>query len=432
MSGTVRHARLETRFARAKLKRGRQAHWQAIITGKVHLGYQRWPDESAGRWIFRRWIARKYRRDDGKYSHNQYETSTLGHADDTARANGTTILSYDQAAAAIRAIVDAPAARPHRLKVREAFERYVEFKRTQGGSVADLLSRARVHILPSLGNFVVSDLTAEKLRNWLAALAATPAQTRPKGNHPQYRTEPVSDEDIRRRRASANRVLTMLKAMLNHAYDEGHVSHRDAWGRKLKPFRDVEVARVRYLTVAEAARLINASDQEFRPLVRAALETGARYGELTRLEVSDFNPDAATVTVRKSKTGKARHIVLTQEGAAFFRSHCAGRARDALMFVHGDGQPWRASEQGRPMIEAAERAKLKNVTFHVLRHTYASLCAMNGVPMTVIAANLGHAAGSPVTAKHYAHLAPSHVREAIRAGAPKYNIKPDKRVVPLR
>jgi integrase len=66
------------------------------------------------------------------------------------------------------------------------------------------------------------------------------------------------------------------------------------------PFRDVEVARVRYLTVAEATRLINASDQEFRPLVRAALETGARYGELTRLEVSDFNVDAGTVTIRKS------------------------------------------------------------------------------------------------------------------------------------
>jgi integrase len=431
MSGTVRHARLETRFARARLKRGRQGHWQAIITGKVHLGYQRWPDEAEGRWILRRWIARKYRRD-GKYSHNQYEATTLGRADDTARANGVSVLNYDQAAAAIRAIVDAPAAKPHRLKVREAFERYVEFKRTQGGTVADLLSRARVHILPSLGNFVVSDLTAEHLRRWLAALAATPAQTRPKKNHPQYRTEPVTDEDVRRRRASANRVLTMLKAMLNHAYDEGHLNSRDAWGRKLKPFRDVEVARVSYLTVAEAARLINASDQEFKPLVRAALETGARYGELTRLQVSDFNPDAATVTIRKSKTGKARHIVLTDEGRAFFRQICAGRAGDALMFVHGDGEPWRASEQGRPMEEAAERAKLKDITFHILRHTYASLCAMNGVPLTVIAANLGHVPGSPVTAKHYAHLSPSHLREAIHLGAPRYSIKPDKRVVPIR
>ena len=64
---------------------------------------------------------------------------------------------------------------------------------------------------------------------------------------------------------------------------------------------------------------------EFRPLVRAALETGCRYGELIRLEVHDFNPDAGTVAIHKSKSGKARHVILTPEGAEFFRQHCAGR-----------------------------------------------------------------------------------------------------------
>ena len=89
---------------------------------------------------------------------------------------------------------------------------------------------------------------------------------------------------MRRRRASANRVLTMLKAALNHAYDEGHVSNCDAWGRKLRNrYREVEVARVRYLNLAEAQRLLNACDADFRPLVRAALETGCRYSELARL-----------------------------------------------------------------------------------------------------------------------------------------------------
>ena len=44
--------------------------------------------------------------------------------------------------------------------------------------------------------------------------------------------------------------------------------------------------------------MINASDPDFRPLVQAALETGARYGELAHLEVRDFNPDAGTITIR--------------------------------------------------------------------------------------------------------------------------------------
>ena len=207
-----------------------------------------------------------------------------------------------------------------------------------------------------------------------------PAQTRPKAGAPKFRDAPKTDEDVRRRRASANRVLTMLKAALNHAYDEGHVSHRDSWGRKLKPYRDVEVARIRYLTIEEARRLIHACDAEFRPLVRAALETGARYGELVRLEVADFVPDAGTVTVRKSKTGKARHIVLTSEGAEFFSHHCAGRTGHERMFTHADGSGWKPSEQGRPMAEASERARLKAVTFHALRHSWASAAAMAGVP----------------------------------------------------
>jgi integrase len=355
----------------------------------------------------------------------------LGTADDAQSADGQNVLTFDQAQEKARGIF-ATAGKVHRLTVRQAFARYVDHKTALGASVGDLLSRGTAHILPTLGDLIVSELEAATLRRWLARLAASPAQTRPKKNKPQYQAAPETDEDVRRRRASANRVLTMLKACLNHAYDEGHISNRDAWGRKLKPFRDVEVARIRYLTVAEAQRLINACDGEFRPLVRAALETGARYGELTRLEVCDFNGDAGTVAIRKSKTGKARHIVLTDEGRVFFRRHCAGRGGNELMFVHSDGSGWKASEQDRPMDAANEHAKLKPpITFHGLRHTWASLSVMAAVPLMVVAKNLGHANTSMVE-KHYGHLAPSFIADAIRAGAPKYGIKPDKKVVPLR
>jgi integrase len=288
-----------------------------------------------------------------------------------------------------------------------------------------------VHILPVLGDLVVSELTAEQLRRWLATMAAAPAQRRAKGNKPQYRPEPTTDEEMRQRRASANRVLTMLKAALNHAYDEGHVANRDAWGRRLAPFEKVEVARVRYLTVAEAERLIDTCDPEFRALVRAGLETGCRYGELAQLEVCDFNPDANTLAIRQSKSGKPRHVVLTDEGAAFFRDYCAGRNGHELMFRHGDGSAWQRSEQARPMAEACERARIKPaISFHILRHTWASHAVMNGVPLLVVAKNLGHV-DTRMVEKHYGHLAPSFIADAIRAGAPRYRVTDDKRVTSL-
>jgi integrase len=318
------------------------------------------------------------------------------------------------------------------LTVRQAMARYVDYKRHKGQPVGDLISRSNVHILPTLGDLVVSQLTAEQLRRWLATMAAAPAQRRAKGNEPQYRPEPTTGEEIRQRRASANRVLTMFKAALNHAYDEGHVANRDAWGRRLAPFEKVEVARVRYLTVAEAERLLNACDVEFRALVRAGLETGCRYGELTRLEVCDFNSDASALAIRQSKSGKPRHVVLTDEGAAFFRHHCAGRSGHELMFRHDDGGAWQRSEQARPMAEACTNGKIRPaISFHILRHTWASHAVMNGVPLLVVAKNLGHA-DTRMVEKHYGHLAPSFIADAIRAGAPRYRVKADKRVVPLR
>ena len=96
---------------------------------------------------------------------------------------------------------------------------------------------------------------------------------------------------------------------------------------ELAPFEKVEVARVRYLTVAEAERLINTCEPDFRALVRAGLETGCRYGELTQLEVCDFNPDASTLAIRQSKSGKPRHVVLTEEGAAFLPPSLRGPQR---------------------------------------------------------------------------------------------------------
>jgi integrase len=438
MAGTVRKTdakgkpkSLESRTSRAKLKRGRAPHWVALVPGKVHIGYQRWKGGPAGRWLLRRYIS-SYVSEKGN-NVAKYAVVSFATADDDAPADGVTIMSYEQAVTCAREMIDSPrGGKIARMTVRQAMDRYVEFKRHAGQPVADLLSRSNAHILPHLGDLVVSDLTAERLRRWLAGMANSAAQTRPKAGQPQYRAAPSNDEDVRRRRATANRVLTMLKAALNHAFDEGHVSNRDAWGRKLKPFREVEVARIRYLTVAEAQRLINSADPAFRPLLRAALETGARYSELTRLEVQDFNADAGTVAIRKSKSGKTRHIILTDEGTHFFQQHCAGRSGHELMFQHSDGSGWKASEQGRPMDAANEHAKLKPpITFHGLRHTWASLAVMNNVPLMVVAKNLGHA-DTGMVEKHYGHLAPSFITEALRAGAPRYGIKADKKVVPLR
>jgi integrase len=179
---------------------------------------------------------------------------------------------------------------------------------------------------------------------------------------------------------------------------------------------------IHYLSDAETRRLVNATQGRFRDLVRGALVTGCRYGELTRMRVSDFNASAGTVTVRLSKSGKPRHVVLADEGQSLFEQLTAGRAPQDLIFRRHDGVAWGASHQQRPLEQASRVAKLYPLaTFHILRHTYASSLAMKGVPMGVIAAQLGHS-DTRMTEKHYAHLSPSYVSDTIRAALPALGI----------
>ena len=179
--------------------------------------------------------------------------------------------------------------------------------------------------------------------------------------------------------------------------------------------------------------MINAADRDsgFRDLIHAALLTGARYGELCRLRVGDFAN--GMVAIRTSKTGKPRHVRLTDEGREWFEQICAGRAPDEIMLPNRRlDRAWRKSEQRRPMQEACRRAKITPaVGIHTARHTYASLTVMGGVPLIVVANNLGHS-DTRMVEKHYGHLAASYMDEAIRDGAPRFGMVAPGNVAALK
>jgi integrase len=112
------------------------------------------------------------------------------------------------------------------------------------------------------------------------------------------------------------------------------------------------------MTIPEYQRLMNASEAQFRPLVQAALQTGCRYGELHALKAQDFNPESGTIHIRTSKSGKARHVILTAEGVKLFKRLTAGLGRDALILQRDDGSPWKLGLQGRRIADACARANI--------------------------------------------------------------------------
>ena len=312
------------------------------------------------------------------------------------------------------------------LTVKTAVENYLE--NLSARAAHDGRRQAAAFIYPTLADVEISSLTADVLRKWLHALAKVPARVRTRAGQPQqHRAFDGSDEHVRRRRASVNRIWTVLRAALNAAFHDGLVAV-DQW-RRVKPFKGVDAARLRYFTVTEAQRLINASDPAFRPLVQAALATGCRYGELCQLEVADFHADSGTVVIRRSKTGKVRHVVLTTEGIAVFQQLTVGRAGHEIVLRRADGTSWGRGHQTVPMRLACARARIDPPTgFHTLRHTWASLSVMSGMPLMIVAKNLGHS-NTRMTEAHYAHLAPSFVADTVREHAPVFGFAPDEKAV---
>ena len=427
MARTVRDAKLETRTARGQLKPATKPYFRAIDTG-LHLGYRK--GKTGGVWVMRRYLG-----DQG------YSVEKIGTADDTLDADGATILTFAQAQGIARKLftergrVDAglPAEQAGPYTVKDCLDEYVTWLGQHGKTAADTRRRVDALILPTLGKIECAKLTTKQVADWLTAMAGEGARIRTKKTEAQ-RFREVADDDPeearRRRHASANRVLTILKAALNRAWRDKKIASDHAW-RAVKPFREADAARVRYLTVAEAKRLINASAPDFRKLVQAALLTGARFGELAALEVGDFNPDSGTIHIRKSKSGKARHVVLTEEGQDFFKNVGVGRSPRDRMLVRADGSRWGENHQSRPMLAACAAAKIDPpASFHTARHTYASHTIMNGAPLMVVAKNLGHA-DTRMVEKHYGHMSPSFVADAIRAAAPRFGFKSDDKVAVL-
>jgi integrase len=426
MARTVRNPKIDTRTARQRLAVRREPYWTVISAGCA-LGYRR--GAKGGTWIA------KFRDEDGKR-----HLEALGAADDAREADELTVFSFAQAQAKARDWFEvkarhqtgdlAPLDRPY--TVADALADYRADYVRRGGKAADRLDwSAAAWIIPELGNIELAKLTKRRIEGWHQKIAETPARLRTKpGARQKHREADDSPDSLRRRRSTANRVLTNLKAALNQAHREGKCASDDAW-RTARAFREADAARLRYLSDDEARRLTNACPPDFRALVAGALLTSCRYGELAAMTVDDFNPDAGTLRVGVSKSGKPRHVVLTREGRDFIAQRAAGRPGSARLFLRSNGKPWRKSEQQRPLSAACAAARIDPpVNFHGLRHTYASRLAMRGVPLAVIAQQLGHA-DIRMVERHYGHLAPSYVADTVRAAFGTLGILEPSNVVPM-
>ncbi len=409
MARSVRGGSLESRSARLKLKPRSKPFYVAAGRRGLHLGYRRLSGRNGS------WVRREYLGTAGNY-----QTTGIGQADDYSDADGLQVLDYFQALE--RLGMQPMASQEGAYTVRLAVEDHLRFMRRERKTAADTASKLRSYVLPFFADRLVAELTADDFAGWLEWALKHQPQGRRKAPSKPAATVLPAPERLRRKRATLNRVINAMKAALNRAHSQGKVPSDRAWSG-LQRFKGAERTRDERLTTEEAQRLINAAQASFRDLVRAALLTGCRYAELAALQVTDYDSRSGTITVQAShaKSSKSRRVPLTLEGQALFDALAVGKDRGAPLLVRDDGSAWAAGSQHRPMVAALKAARLPAaVTFHGLRHTYASMLVEAGTPLAFVAEALGHS-DTRMVEKHYAHLAPNFIADAIRKNLPTFS-----------
>ena len=215
--------------------------------------------------------------------------------------------------------------------------------------------------------------------------------------------------------------LTVLNKCLVTAYDwlalEG-APPKVKWPKCVLPEID-------YLSPDECELVLSHTNGVMCELVLTALRTGMRLGELIGLQWSSIDWLNRSLTVRHSQDGRrkmlvppknnrTRHIPLDVDVYDMLYRRKRGIG---YVFLTHEGRPFSQYQLWWAMRRLYNKAGMRRIGWHTLRHTFASHLAMRGVPLPAIKELMGHS--SITTTMRYAHVAPSTLRSAIEMLNPK-------------
>jgi integrase len=204
--------------------------------------------------------------------------------------------------------------------------------------------------------------------------------------------------------ATVNREISCLHTILSKAKKAKKVKENAADG--IRKFH--EIMRTRYLVNGEEERLIEASVPHLRDIIRLILNTGLRRGEAFKLKWSDvhFDDPVPSIFIRESKSGRSRMIPMN--AVAFDLLSRLREAANGNAFVLNG-----IRDVKRSFNTAKEKAEIKDLHLHDLRHTFASRLIQQGVPLPVVSKLLGHA--SITMTMRYVHCTEEDYVKAVKS-----------------
>lgn len=358
---------LSTAAHRRRLETRREPYWVALPTGG-YLGYRKTGNETGT------WLARYKPPGAGKIGSGAYKTNPLQLALGTPGDEAYNLAAKEAAKWIEERVSGAVKAASGGYKLSDAADAYLKALRARKGDGAADDAEGRIDRKlkkSSIWSRRVDRLSKDEVEEWLYGMV-------PKG---------LDEEGARKAKDSANRNLTTLKAILNHAWKAQRVASPNAWATA-QAYENVAKSRRVFLTLEQRRRLLDHTDGAFKNLLEAAMLTGARYGELRQLRVEDFDKAARRLEIHKGKTG-VRTVALSDAANSFFARISKNKLPGAPLLPRDDGQPWAHSDQDELMRAATKKAKLPRETvFYTLRHTYIA-SALPHVDIASIAKNCG-------------------------------------------
>jgi len=212
--------------------------------------------------------------------------------------------------------------------------------------------------------------------------------------------------------ASINREMALLRRLFNWYRTQKRVKLDN-------PVTGIgfykEVARTRVLTEDEEKRFFmdGGAPEHVQNVVTIALSTGMRLNEILTLEKKDvlLCDIGGTVTLRDTKNGESRKIPLTNDLTGMFK-RIIDNSLEASPYVFA------SPRTGKPMLDiktsfvkSCKRAKIDNLHFHDLRHTFCTRLANEGVNPFIIMQIAGHK--DTKTAQRYCNPTSEHLMAAM-------------------
>jgi integrase len=188
-----------------------------------------------------------------------------------------------------------------------------------------------------------------------------------------------------------NSDLHCLSRVLNEAVAEGLIAKNPVAG--IKKLREARRPR-RYLTKTELGSLIAHAGAPFKPLLVAAIYTGARRSELLALRWCDIDFERGKIALFRKKVGNSDLLDLhpqVREELERVRDERRPEA-DEPVFVSWHGTAWVEIRRGwNRALKGAGLLGREGITFHSLRHSFATHFLEGGGSVTDLMSQLGHA-----------------------------------------